>query len=49
LCAATSATVTQCGRVCYRGQKVNLSQALAGQLVGVETPMSPEWTAGNWR
>lgn len=30
-----SAAVTHCGRVCYRGQKVNVSQALAGQLVGV--------------
>ena len=30
-----SAMVTHCGRVCYRGQMVNVSQAFAGQLVGV--------------
>ena len=27
--------VTQCGRVCYNGQKINLSRAFAGQKVGV--------------
>jgi putative transposase len=30
-----SATVTTCGRICYRGRKVNVSQVFAGQLVGV--------------
>jgi putative transposase len=30
-----TATVTHCGRVCYRGRKINVSQALAGQAVGV--------------
>ena len=28
-------TVTQCGRICFKGQKVNLSQVFAGQNVGV--------------
>jgi len=28
-------TVTNCGRICFRGRKVNLSHALAGQTVGV--------------
>jgi putative transposase len=28
-------TVTRCGRICFRGQKVNLSQVFAGQNVGV--------------
>ena len=28
-------TVTRCGRICFRGRKVNLSHALAGQNVGV--------------
>jgi len=28
-------TVTHCGRVCFNGQKVNLSQVFAGQNVGV--------------
>ena len=28
-------TVTSCGRVCFRGQKVNLSQVFAGQNVDV--------------
>ena len=27
--------VTHCGRICFRGRKVNLCQALAGQAVGV--------------
>lgn len=38
-----SATVTHCGRVCYRGQKVNISQALAGQLVGVRQVAERIW------
>jgi len=28
-------TVTHCGRICFNGQKVNLSQVFAGQNVGV--------------
>ena len=28
-------TVTNCGRICFKGRKVNLSQAFAGQTVGV--------------
>jgi len=28
-------TVTHCGRICFKGQKVNLSQVFAGQNVGV--------------
>jgi putative transposase len=28
-------TVTTCGRICFKGQKVNLSQVFAGQNVGV--------------
>ena len=28
-------TVTHCGRVCFKGRKVNLSQVFAGQNVGV--------------
>ena len=27
--------VTTCGRICFKGQKVNLSQVFAGQNVGV--------------
>ena len=30
-----TATVTHCGRICYRGRKVNVSQVFAGQDVGV--------------
>jgi putative transposase len=30
-----TATVTHCGRICYRTRKINLSQVFAGQLVGV--------------
>src|SRR4030095_189182 len=28
-------TVTQCGRICFKGRKVNLSHVFAGQHVGV--------------
>jgi putative transposase len=28
-------TVTGCGRICFQGQKANLSQVFAGQNVGV--------------
>ena len=28
-------TVTQCGRICFNGRKVNLSHVFAGQNVGV--------------
>ena len=28
-------SVTQCGRICFKGQRVNLSQVFAGQNVGV--------------
>ena len=28
--------VTYCGRICYRRRKINLSQAFAGQMVGVK-------------
>ena len=31
----TTMTVTNCGRICFNGRKVNLSHALAGQNVGV--------------
>jgi putative transposase len=30
-----AATVTTCGRICFKNRKVNLSQVLAGQQVGV--------------
>ena len=30
-----ASTVTHCGRICFKGRKVNLSQVFAGQLVGV--------------
>lgn len=28
-------TVTQCGRICFNGRKVNLSHVFAGQSIGV--------------
>jgi len=31
----TTMTVTHCGRICFKGHKVNLSQVFAGQNVGV--------------
>jgi putative transposase len=30
-----TATVTTCGRICFKTRKVNLSQVFAGQMVGV--------------
>ena len=30
-----TSTVTHCGRICFKGRKINLSQVFAGQLVGV--------------
>ena len=33
--ADTTMVVTHCGRICFRGRKVNVCQALAGQAVGV--------------
>jgi putative transposase len=30
-----AATVTHCGRICFKSRKVNLSQVFAGQQVGV--------------
>ena len=38
-----SATVTTCGRICYRGRKVNVSQVFAGQLVGVRQVRERIW------
>jgi putative transposase len=35
--------VTGCGRICFRGQKVNLSQVLAGQSVGVTQVAERIW------
>ena len=31
----TTITVTHCGRICFKGHKINLSHAFAGQNVGV--------------
>ena len=36
-------TVTQCGRVCYNRQKINLSRAFAGQNVGVKQVAEKVW------
>ena len=38
-----SATVTTCGRICYRGRKVNVSQVFAGQRVGVRQTGDRIW------
>jgi putative transposase len=35
--------VTSCGRVCFRGRKVNLSQIFAGQSVGVTQVRERIW------
>ena len=31
-----TAVITTCGRICYRGRKINVSQVFAGQKVGVK-------------
>jgi len=36
-------TVTRCGRVCYNGQKVNLSAVFAGQNVGIKQVEDRIW------
>lgn len=39
-----TATVTTCGRICYKRRKINLSTAFAGQTVGdreVDDPLNP--------
>jgi putative transposase len=36
-------TVTTCGRICYRGRKINLSHVFAGQLVGVRQVSERIW------
>jgi putative transposase len=36
-------TVTRCDRICLRGQKINLSQAFAGQMVGIKQVEEKIW------
>jgi putative transposase len=38
-----TATVTNCGRICYKRRKVNLSQVFAGQEVGVRQIQERVW------
>jgi putative transposase len=38
-----AATVTTCGRICFKNRKINLSQVLAGQLVGVRQVSERVW------
>jgi putative transposase len=38
-----TATVTNCGRICYKRRKVNLSQVFAGQEVGVRQVQERVW------
>jgi putative transposase len=38
-----TATVTTCGRICYKNRKINLSQAFAGQNVGVKQVSDRIW------
>jgi len=35
--------VTQCGRLCFGGRKINLSQVFAGQAVGVKEVADHIW------
>ncbi len=36
-------TVTECGRVCFKGRKINLSRSFAGQNVGVKQVAERIW------
>jgi putative transposase len=36
-------TVTNCGRICHKGRKINLSQVFAGQNVGVKQVSHRIW------
>jgi len=36
-------TVTHCGRICFNGQKVNLSSVFAGQNVGIKEVSDRIW------
>ena len=38
-----TATVTYCGRICFKKRKVNLSQVFAGQAVGVKQVSEQVW------
>jgi putative transposase len=38
-----TATVTNCGRVCFKNRKVNLSHVFAGQNVGVKQVSDRVW------
>ena len=38
-----TATVTNCGRICYKGRKINLSVVFAGQRVGVKQVADKIW------
>jgi putative transposase len=38
-----ASTVTHCGRICFNGRKVNLSQVFAGQQVGVRQVSERIW------
>ena len=38
-----TATVTHCGRICFKKRKVNLSQVFAGQHVGVKQVSDRIW------
>jgi len=38
-----TAVVTRCGRICYQRRKINLSQVLAGQTVGVKQTDEHLW------
>ena len=38
-------TVTTCGRICFNGKKINLSQVFAGQIVGIKQVDDQLWLA----
>lgn len=40
---ARSLLVTRCGRLCFGRRKINLSQAFAGQMVGVREVAERVW------
>ena len=39
----TAITVTTCGRICFKGRKINLSHVFAGQQVGIKQVGEHVW------
>ncbi len=43
-----TATITTCGRICWKRRKINVSQVFAGQNVGVKQVSERIWLVTSW-